>query len=55
MSQAKRIIVIGGSAAGPKAAARARRMDEYAEITIIRRTPIFLWHHAAIHIMWADF
>jgi len=39
MSQQKRIIVIGGSAAGPKAAARARRMDEYAEITIIQKDP----------------
>jgi rhodanese-related sulfurtransferase len=27
-TQRKRIIVIGGSAAGPKAAARARRLDE---------------------------
>ena len=35
----KRIIVIGGSAAGPKAAARARRMDENAEITIIQKAP----------------
>jgi NADPH-dependent 2,4-dienoyl-CoA reductase/sulfur reductase-like enzyme/rhodanese-related sulfurtransferase len=34
---AKRIIVIGGSAAGPKAASRARRMDENAEITIIQK------------------
>ena len=31
---AKRIIVIGGSAAGPKAASKARRLDENAEITI---------------------
>ncbi|MBN2114439.1 MAG: FAD-dependent oxidoreductase [Acidimicrobiia bacterium] len=34
-----RIVVIGGSAAGPKAAARARRMDEHAEITIIQKDP----------------
>lgn len=34
---AKRITVIGGSAAGPKAASRARRMDENAEITIIQK------------------
>ena len=32
-----KILVIGGSAAGPKAAARARRMDENAEITIIQK------------------
>jgi len=34
---ARRIIVIGGSAAGPKAAARARRLDEQAQITIIQK------------------
>jgi len=33
----KRIIVIGGSAAGPKAASKARRLDENAEITIIQK------------------
>lgn len=33
----KKIIVIGGSAAGPKAASKARRMDENAEITIYQR------------------
>lgn len=33
----KKIIVIGGSAAGPKAASRARRMDEHAEITIFQK------------------
>lgn len=39
MSKAKRILVIGGSAAGPKAAAKARRMDQHAEVTIIQRSP----------------
>ena len=38
-SQPLRIVVIGGSAAGPKAAAKARRMDELAEITLIQREP----------------
>ncbi len=33
----KKIIVIGGSSAGPKAASRARRMDENAEITIFQK------------------
>lgn len=33
----KKIVVIGGSAAGPKAAAKARRMDPDAEITIIQK------------------
>jgi NADPH-dependent 2,4-dienoyl-CoA reductase/sulfur reductase-like enzyme/rhodanese-related sulfurtransferase len=32
-----RIVVIGGVAAGPKAAARARRRDPQAEITIVER------------------
>lgn len=35
----KRIVVIGGSAAGPKAAAKARRLDQHAEITIIQKDP----------------
>ncbi|WP_058555374.1 FAD-dependent oxidoreductase [Thiohalocapsa sp. ML1] len=34
-----RIVVIGGSAAGPKAAAKARRMDEHASITLVQREP----------------
>jgi len=35
----KKLIVIGGSAAGAKAAARARRIDQNAEITIIQKDP----------------
>lgn len=37
MPEPKRIIVIGGSAAGPKAAAKARRMDETAQIVLIQK------------------
>ncbi len=33
----KRIIVVGGSAAGPKVASRARRFDEHAEIVMIQK------------------
>ncbi len=36
-SQALKIVVIGGTAAGPKAAAKARRMDEHASITLIQK------------------
>lgn len=36
---AKKIVVIGGSAAGAKAAAKARRCDQKAQITIIQRVP----------------
>ncbi len=39
MTRTRKIVVIGGSAAGPKAAARARRMDETADITIIQKDP----------------
>lgn len=35
----KRIVVIGGSAAGPKAAARAKRLDEKAEVTLLQKAP----------------
>lgn len=38
---ATRIVVIGGSAAGPKAAAKARRMDQHAEITLIQKEADF--------------
>ena len=34
-----KIVIIGGSAAGPKAASKARRMDQHAEITIIQKSP----------------
>ena len=37
MSQPLKLLVIGGVAAGPKAAARARRLDPDAEITIIEK------------------
>ncbi len=34
-----KIVIIGGSAAGAKAAAKARRLDQAAEITIIQKDP----------------
>lgn len=37
MAEKKRIVIIGGVATGPKAAARARRRDPDAQITIIER------------------
>jgi NADPH-dependent 2,4-dienoyl-CoA reductase/sulfur reductase-like enzyme/rhodanese-related sulfurtransferase len=37
MSSQKRIVIIGGTACGPKAAARARRCDPAAKITIIEQ------------------
>ncbi len=39
MTRNKRIIVIGGSAAGPKAAAKARRLDYDADIIILQKDP----------------
>ncbi len=36
----KRIVIIGGVAAGPKAAARARRLDPDADITIVEQDEI---------------
>ncbi len=35
----KRIVVIGGTAAGPKAAARAKRLDQNAEVTLLQKAP----------------
>ncbi len=37
MEKKRRIVVIGGSAAGPKAAAKARRIDNNAEVTILQK------------------
>jgi len=37
MEKRKRIVVIGGSAAGPKAAAKARRIDNDAEVIILQK------------------
>ncbi len=34
---AEKIVIIGGSAAGPKVASKARRLDQEAEITIIQK------------------
>jgi len=39
MEHNKRIIVVGGSAAGPKAAAKARRLDYHADIVILQKDP----------------
>lgn len=36
---AKKIVVIGGSAAGPKAAARSKRLDAEAEVTLLQKAP----------------
>jgi NADPH-dependent 2,4-dienoyl-CoA reductase/sulfur reductase-like enzyme/rhodanese-related sulfurtransferase len=38
---AKRILIIGGVAAGPKAAARCRRLDAEAEITVVEQQDLF--------------
>lgn len=37
MSENQKILIIGGVAAGPKTAARARRLDPHADITIVER------------------
>jgi NADPH-dependent 2,4-dienoyl-CoA reductase/sulfur reductase-like enzyme/rhodanese-related sulfurtransferase len=37
-TMSKRIVVVGGSAAGPKAAAKARRMDADADIIIVQKS-----------------
>jgi NADPH-dependent 2,4-dienoyl-CoA reductase/sulfur reductase-like enzyme/rhodanese-related sulfurtransferase len=34
-----RIVVIGGTAAGPKVAARAKRLDQSAEVTLLQKAP----------------
>ena len=41
MSRKKRIVVIGGSAAGPKAAAKAKRTDYNAKVVMFQKDPDF--------------
>ncbi|NDV28754.1 FAD-dependent oxidoreductase [Desulfovibrio sp. JC010] len=36
---ARKIVVIGGSAAGPKAAARSKRLDAGADVTLLQKAP----------------
>lgn len=35
----QKIVVIGGSAAGPKAAARSKRLDYTAKVTLLQKAP----------------
>ncbi len=39
MKSRRKIVVVGGSAAGPKAAAKARRIDHEAEIIMLQKDP----------------
>ena len=39
MAHRKKIVVVGGSAAGPKAAAKARRLDYNADVVILQKDP----------------
>ena len=39
MSEEKKILIVGGVAGGASAAARLRRLDEFAQITLIERGP----------------
>ena len=45
---AKRILVVGGVAGGASAAARARRLDEHAEIIIFERGPHVSFSNCAL-------
>ena len=45
----RRIIVLGGTLAGPTAAARARELDEDAEITIVQRGGLLSFSFAGLH------
>jgi len=37
MTQKRKIVVIGGSASGPKAAAKARRIDNNTQVVILQK------------------
>ncbi|MDA1470363.1 hypothetical protein OGZ02_16525 [Brachyspira hyodysenteriae] len=42
----KKIIIIGGVAAGMSAAAKARRLDKEAGNTVYEKTDVVSWGHA---------
>ena len=44
MEKKKKIVVIGGNACGPKAAARARRLDQQAQITLVEQVILDLFY-----------
>ena len=44
----KRILVVGGVAGGASAAARARRLDEHAEIIVFERGPHVSFSNCAL-------
>ncbi|NWG03749.1 MAG: hypothetical protein HXY44_12930 [Syntrophaceae bacterium] len=39
MSKKQKLIIIGGSAGGPSAAARAKRVNPYLEVTMFEQGP----------------
>ena len=43
----KKVVIIGGMAAGCKAAARLKRLKPHYQVTIIEKTPIPI-----VRIMW---
>lgn len=47
----KRILIVGGVAGGASAAARARRIDEQAEIVMFERGLMFLFLTVDCHII----
>ena len=50
MVRNKRILIIGGVAAGTCAASKARRTDPDSEIKIIQEEPSLLWGFVACHM-----
>ncbi len=49
----KRVVIIGAVALGPKVAARVKRLDYNAEVTVVDRTASFRTEAAEFRIMWA--
>ena len=50
----KTIVVIGGAASGPVAAARARGFDEEARIILLEKNPHISWVHADLRYHLED-
>ena len=46
-----KVIIVGGVAGGATAAARIRRLDEHAEITVFERSGYISYANCGLHII----
>ena len=50
-----KVIIVGGVAGGATAAARIRRLDEHAEITVFERSGYISYANCGLHLSFPPF